>query len=262
MNKFSFLWPKRWNTLMVVAFLGLACGFMAWAVGISALRSNTQEFEPNIVNKTTSLQVVSATKTLIDREYVLLVTLRNTSTKNIVAYTYLAGQASNTNDYTFGKKLLGPGESEVEYVPYENLKRSPISYQSPGHLIIAAVWFEGGSGEGDNNFVSKLSEQFEGARDQAKLIIPLLRKAADSNQDDGEALNGLESEAARLPKGDDALDRSIDYKEGRKRTQSSLMARISELKSQRNPSGSVNPKRFLPSSSNCSSDFSPSSSHR
>jgi len=239
--------PKPWKNLIVVALMGVGCGAaFALSGSISAFRRPTQEFQPTIVNKTTSLEVVSATKTLIGQQYVLMVTLRNNSTKNILSYTYLAGHGSTTRDYTFGKEPLSPGKTDVAYVSYEDLQNSPISHKHPGHLVIVAAWFEGRSGDGDDHFVRKLSDQFEGLKQQAKLIVPLLRKAADLNEhNQDQALDYLISQAALLSTGDDNSDASIDYKEGRRRAQSYFVAGISEMKKHRELNTPVSQKALL-----------------
>src|SRR6266550_840437 len=121
MLRFSL--PRIPRIATACACIGIALGIGVWASARVLVSDITlpQGFEPTIVNKTKALQIVSTTKIQRDQDYVLKVTLKNVSGKNIVSYTYLAGETGITNSFVLSEKLFSPGETSDEYLPFENL---------------------------------------------------------------------------------------------------------------------------------------------
>lgn len=164
---------------IVLACIGIALGIGVWA----SARVFVQEFEPTVVNKTKALEIVSLTKVLLGETYVLKVKLKNVSTKNIMSYTYWAGPAGNTRGYAFSEKLFGPGETSEENIPVENLQTSPATSSERGaDLIFGAVWFEGGTGDGDPKFIRQLKDESEGIKEQAGHILPCYAQLCKSRK--------------------------------------------------------------------------------
>ncbi|HKB67141.1 MAG TPA: hypothetical protein VKC61_14890 [Pyrinomonadaceae bacterium] len=237
--------PRTHRVAIVCACLGVLLGLGIWASAhkVSHL-SSIQEFEPTIVNKTKALEIVNTTKVLIGEVYVLRVTLKNVSSKNITSYTYLTGHAVITNGYAFSQRLLGPGETADEHIPYENLQTAATTFsEREADLVFTAVWFEGGTGDGDPKFIRQLSDESEGIKEQAGLILPLLRKALrDPEIQEDEVLTALESQISHLPTEDGSASQSIDYKLGRSMANRQLAFKVKELRENKNKSPGINRK--------------------
>ncbi|MBA2705068.1 MAG: hypothetical protein H0U60_14605 [Blastocatellia bacterium] len=202
-----------------------------------------QGFEPTIVNKTKALQIVSTTKIQRDQDYVLRVTLKNVSGKNIVSYTYLAGEAGITNSFGLSEKLFSPGETSDEYLPFENLAARAAFSGREADLVFEGVWFEGGTGDGEPKFVKQLGDEYAGLKEQARRIVPLLRKALQGSYDteDG-TLTELELQISQLPVEESASSQSLDYKLGRSTANRQFASRVKELRENKNNTFGTNRK--------------------
>ena len=236
--------PRTLRVAIVCACLGVLLGIGIWASAhkISQI-SSIQEFEPTIVNKTKALEIVSTTKILTGQEYVFRVTLKNVSAKNILSITYLAGHAVNSDGYAFSEKLLEPGGTAEEYIPFENLQTPASFSEREPDLVFAAVWFEGGTGDGDPKFIAQLRDESEGIKEQAGRILPLLRKALQNPQiQEDQVLTDLESQISHLPTEDGSASQSIDYKLGRSMANRQLAFKVKKLRENRNKSLGINRK--------------------
>jgi hypothetical protein len=238
--------PRIPKIAVVCACVGIVLGIGIWtSARILVPRiSSTQELEATIVNKTKALEIVSTTKVLMGQAYVLRVKLKNVSAKNIVSYTYLAGQAGNTRGYAFSEKLFEPGETSEEYIPYEKLQTAATtSSEREADLVFAAVWFEGGTGDGDPKFLRQLGDESQGIKEQARRILPLLRKALqDSEIQEDHALTDLESQISLLSTEDEATSQSLDYKLGRSMANRQLASKVKELRENKNKTFGINRK--------------------
>jgi hypothetical protein len=226
------------------ACVGIALGIGVWASArILTPEISTQESEPRIVNRTKALQIVGTTKLLMGQEYVLRVTLKNVSGEKIVSYTYLAGIAGNTRSYAFSEKLFEAGDVSEEFIPYENLATTAVPSSRGPDLVFAAVWFEGGAGDGDPGFVRQLSEESEGIREQAGRILPLIRKALKGyERREDQVLTDLESEISLLSTEDETISQSIDYRQGRSMANRQLALKVKELRNNKNNTSGIHRK--------------------
>jgi hypothetical protein len=230
---------------ILCACVGVLLGIGVWASArIFTRLTGAQELKPSIVNKTSALEIISTNKVLMGQEYVLRVTLKNVSAKNIVSYTYLAGHAGITNSYAFSEKLFGPGETAEEYIPYENLQTAAATYsQREADLVFGAVWFEGGTGDGDPKFIRQLANESAGIKEQAERILPLLRKALqDSEIQEDHVLTDLESQISQLSTEDEATSQSMDFKQGRSMANRQLALKVKELRENKNKTFGINRK--------------------
>jgi len=230
---------------ILFACVGVLLGIGVWASArIFTRLTGAQELKPSIVNKTSALEIVNTTKVLMGQEYVLRVTLKNVSAKNIVSYTYLVGHAGNTRGYAFSEKLFGPGETAEENIPYENLQTAAAtSSQREADLVFGAAWFEGGTGDGDPKFMKQLADESAGIKEQAGRILPLLRKALQGSEiQEDHVLTDLESQISQLPIEDEATGQSLDYKLGRSTANQQLASRVKELRENKNKTFGINRK--------------------
>ena len=236
--------PRTLRVAIVCACLGVLLGIGIWASAhkISQI-SSIQEFEPTIVNKTKALEIVNTTKVMTGQEYVFRVTLKNISAKNIVSITYLTGHAVNTNGYAFSEKLLEPGGTAEEYIPFENFQPAASSSEREADVVFAAVWFEEGTGDGDPKFISQLRDESEGIKEQAGRILPLLRKALQNPEiQEDQVLTDLESQISHLPTEDGSASQSVDYKLGRSMANRQLASKVKELKENKTRLSGINRK--------------------
>lgn len=237
--------PRTLRVAIVCACLGVLLGIGIWASAHKLSQvSSIQEFEPTIVNKTKALEIVNTTKISMGQEYVLRVTLKNVSSKNIASYAYLTGHAVITNGYAFSQRLLGPGETADEHIPYENLQTAATTFsEREADLVFAAVWFEGGTGDGDPKFIAQLRDESEGIKEQAGRILPLLRKALQNPEiQEDQVLNDLESQISHLPTEDGSASQSVDNKLGRSMANRQLAVKVKELRENKNKSPGINRK--------------------
>ena len=229
------------NRRITVVF---ACLIMALGIGLwASARSSDQTSKTTIVNKTKALEIVNTADVLMGQTHVLRVTLRNVSAKNIVSYTYLIGRASNTRGYALSETLFGPGQTSDEYISYENLQTaSATPSDREADIVLAAVWFEEGTGDGDPKSIQQLKDESEGIRDQAAHILPLLRKAREGSavQEDY-LLNDLESKISLLPT-DDKPKKSTDYIQGRSMANRQIALKVKHLRENKGKTSGINRK--------------------
>lgn len=238
--------PPIPKIMIVCACVGIVLGVGIWTSEriLNRYTGAAQELKPSIVNKTSALEIVSTAKVVMGDRDVLKVTLKNISEKNIISYKYLVGQAGITNGYAFSERLFAPGETREEYIPYDNLQTAATaSPETETDLVFAAVWFEGGTGDGDPKFINRLRDEFAGIREQAGRILPLIRKARqDPEIQEAQVLSDLELQISQLSTEDDATSQSLDYKLGRSMANRQLASKVKELKENKNRTSGNNRK--------------------
>lgn len=236
----TFSLPQIVRITTACACVGIALGIGVWASARVVPTTVSQGFEPIVVNKTNALQIVSTTKIQRDQDYVLKVTLKNVSAKNIVSYTYLAGQAGITNNFALSEKLFAPGETSDEYVSYENL--AATAPEREAHIVLTAVWFAGGTGDGEPKFVKQLADEYAGLKEQAGRIVPLLHKALQDSDNEDHTLTQLELQISQLPVEEAPVRQSVDYKLGRSTANRQFASRVKELRESKHNSFGMNRK--------------------
>ena len=220
---------------LVIATLGFTC--LAFLAGTSALRATySQKNELNVksINKTTALQVLSVVKTkglYPDIE----ITLLNKSDRNIVAYILRVGELSIMSDYAAVGEYLVPGDTKVEKIPFGNFEA--IAGKDPsraGELVIAAVYFEGGGGEGEIERLNMMKERYKGTKEQIELALVALRDALNSVQGDSRSsLLMLETKISLLPTQSENVKLSPNYRAGQDEIKNNLKMEIQNLKNKR-----------------------------
>lgn len=231
----KYLASLRQNRLVTSSIVFASLIFLVasvWAstrVWVSNI-SKAQEIKPRIINKTTSLQVVSVEKT--NGQFPdLKVTLSNNSFKNISAYVLSVGDLNVMNYSGFNEEPFSPGQTKVEKLPYGNFEataeRDP---KRAGVLVVSAVYFDDQSNEGDLRQINMIKDNYTGIKEQLNLILPLLRSALSSVQSDPErTFLTLETQVAHLPTDVGNAKVSADYRSGRAWVQESLSMEIQNL---------------------------------
>ena len=139
------------------------------ASGISTRKAQT----PKITNRTTALRVIETSISGSDFP-ALTISLVNESSRNINAYVLAIGNLSITTDFASIGQIMEPGAIRVEKVPMNNFHSS---LQKSPELSIAAVSFQGYSGDGDATELQLLLERHSGINEQVRALLPLLRDA-------------------------------------------------------------------------------------
>lgn len=209
----------RLSIMIIVA----ACSALATAGLWASTAIYSQDTTPRIVNKTSALQVVGAEISSVRPVPTMELILSNTSNMNIRAYTISMGHSWITRDYAFSTEFLRPGEVREQEIPIGSIEG--------GEIVISAVYFEDGTGDGDPRYVNMLRGRSSAFRDQTRRIIPRLNRLLNSGQLITEdALVTLESEISRLPRGDENLAHSPDYQSGLDLFRETLANRVRALR--------------------------------
>ncbi len=159
-----------------IVIIAALSGFSAYRP--QAGRTSTEQSRvPNITNRTTALRVIKTS--ISDGEFPeLTISLVNESSRNINGYVVAIGNLSITTDFASVGEVMEPGGIRVEKVALSNFH---LTSQKPTHeLSIAAVSFQGQSGEGDATELKLLLDRHSGIKEQVSALLPLLREAQSS----------------------------------------------------------------------------------
>lgn len=203
---------------LAALFVVIALGVLTGVTVSRARREKAQSNTPTVVSRTSAVQITAATPMTLANTSVLSVKLRNVSGKDIKMLTISVGKTWVTRNYLFGDESFAAGSTLDEFIS--------LGENARGEIIIAAVLFSDGTGDGEQRHLRLLVEKRNGIRDQAKRILPKLRRLSSGSQ----ALADLESETLNLPT---RLDGSSDYQEGLESTRTILLQRIREIKERR-----------------------------
>jgi hypothetical protein len=177
---------------------------------------------------TKALQVVSVKKVGEGAASDVEVTLLNKSSRNIAAYMISIGEVS----ITALSGSFAPGETRVEKIPFGNVESYAAKRSDHiGELVLSAVYLEGGVGEGETQHLNYLTNRMVGIKEQAKLVLPILRRALNSSQSISEnVLDVLESETKLLPIENEQATSLPQNKAGRNWVKEKVRGEIRDLK--------------------------------
>lgn len=233
--------------VIIVAFCGVFCGAGLWASrSIRVSSANTQEINPHVINRTSAIQVISIRKK--EQMPLVEVALQNNSTKNITAYILSVGSLNIMSDCALSSAgVFAPGQTHIEIIPLGNFEAA--SAKDParaGELMISAVSFEGLDGDGDIRYLQMIKDRHVGAKEQLKLILPILRNTLNSSDTDSEKmLLELESQALRLPTDRESIKLSLDYRDGRDSMKQNLIRSMQHLKEKQQQNPNFNHREAL-----------------
>ena len=224
-----------YKSRFVIAILASLCLALLGGAGASrATYSQKNSLQVKSINKTNALQVLSVTKT--EGAYPdIEVTLVNKSNRNIVAYILRVGELSIMSDYGAIGAYLAPGDIKVEKIPFGNFEATADKDTSrAGELIVAAVYFQGGTGEGEAERLKMMKERYAGTKEQIELALLILREALKSAQPDSDnALHKLEAEVELLPTQSGNIKLSPNYRAGRDEIKNNVKMEIRNLQNKK-----------------------------
>ena len=221
--------PQRLKTrrfavsLTIVLVLGVTVGSVIGTAKLPLL-VKAQEGLPLVTSATSAIRVVALQPTSIGTSRILEVSLQNTSSKTIKAYSIGSGKGWVTRFYYFSDTAFLPNAIETQIIPLDS-----VSFRAAGReFTVTAVLFEDGSTEGEANSGYRLSENWAGFRDYASRLLPCLRQLPSTlaTQDEA-ALVSCETEASQQS----AKGRSADYEAGFQYAQRESLNNLSEIKS-------------------------------
>lgn len=195
---------RKSRSLLLATGLVLVGVAATASVGVWGTRARQHIAKLRTENKTRSLVMESVTEdgaTHLDPHVRRIkVTVKNKHDKAIVAYRFrqedsslIEGDISAVErDGAAVGWSLPPNAKEVTHVF--------VPYDDKAALILAAVLFEDGTGEGDPDDLDVLRNYSAGVKKAYERIVPMLRQAANSESaDNPDAVNSLKNEIAALP---------------------------------------------------------------
>jgi hypothetical protein len=204
---------------LAALFVVIALGVLTGVTVSRARREKSQSNTPTVVSRASAVQVTAVNPMTLANTSALSVKLQNVSGKDIKMLTISVGKTWVTRNYLFGEESFAAGSTVDDLIS--------LSENARGEIVIAAVLFSDGTGDGEQRHLRLLVEKRNGIRDQAKRILPKLRRLSSGSQ---QALADLESETLNSPT---RLDGSSDYQEGLESTRTILLQRIREIKERR-----------------------------
>ena len=221
--------PQRLKTrrfavsLTIVLLLGVTVGSV---IGTSKLPLlvKAQEGLPLVTSATPAIRVVGMQPTNIGDSRILEVSLQNTSSKTIKAYSIGSGKGWVTRFYYSSETAFPPNAIETQIIPLDSVSFRAASRE----FTVTAVVFEDGSTEGQQIPGYRLRENWTGFGDYASHLLPCLRQLPSTlaTQDEA-ALVNCETEAPKWS----AKGKSADYEAGFQHAQRESLINLSEIKS-------------------------------
>lgn len=213
--------------LLIVTLFGILSG-AGFAISRRAKRHSSQRpthasVVPIINNKTQTIQVVEAERVTYGNIPVLRVKVNNNANKDIKVLTIECGNAEIIDNRILGDVPITAGSSTTETIPLTDEQ----SNAAVPTITIKAVLFSDGTGDGDDATVQSLSDEWAGARDQAKHVLNQLLDLSKTSDPDV-ALSKLRSDVAALPT-TTAGARSHHYEQGLKTAKERVLAVLKEM---------------------------------
>ncbi len=209
-------------SLTIVLLLGVTVGSVIGTAKLPLL-VQAQDGLPLVTSVTPAIRVVGLQPTSIGSSRILEVSLQNTSSKTIKAYSVGSGKGWVTRFFYFSDTAFLPNTIETQIIPLDN-----ASFRAAGReFTVTAVVFEDGSTEGQAVPGYRLSENWTGFRDYASHLLPCLRQLPSTlaTQDEATLVN-CETEATKWS----AKGRSADYEAGFQHAQRESLNKLGEIK--------------------------------
>jgi len=151
---------------------------------------------PEVVNKTSALQVVTLQKTGTDVQ----LTLKNGYQGNITAFAISPGSYSIRSDLAFNGYVIAPGDSYTQRFTLPNPQVLADGSVLQPVITILSVIFEDGSSDGERQVAHEIMDTRLGHKEQMASILAQLLKISDSSDDDlPEAVNRARTNLTNLP---------------------------------------------------------------
>ncbi len=183
---------------------------------------------PQIENKTQSFQVANLELNAAGDAYLL--TLQNTSNKNINGYSIGTGPGSTVDvELTTAERIISPGETTQQRIPVSHLRGSNILDQPLNPITIRAVLFDDGTSDGDYKAVAPMKQRRFGAKLQLQRINGILESALATGEITPNTLARIEAQVSALTIEPSAGQPSM-VKSGLQNAKDDVRSALNELK--------------------------------
>jgi hypothetical protein len=208
---------EKMKTYMVKALL---LGFGLLGLGVTVAYHYPGQQAPEIINKTSVIQVISVTP----REGGYDLRLKNASQKNINGYSIGSESSYRTSDLSVGEEVISPGEEFTVQLPQIRDPRGAQTATKAHLATIRYVIFDDDSSDGDDIGAQELRDIRSGRREQLQRIGSLLNAMVASPD-----LTQLESQLQALPTEVLRTDRSFNIAQGRLAAKQDALLEISKF---------------------------------
>lgn len=217
--------PRFAVSLIVVLLLGAVVGAVIGTSGKVPGAETNQEDLPLVTSGTSAIRIVALQRTALGNSPILNVSLQNTSTKTITAYSVGSGKGWVTRSYYFSETAFLPNAIENQIIPLS----SPSFKASSRQFTITGVLFEDGSTDGQAIPALRLRENWLGVRDYISHLLPCLHQLPLTLAAHHEAaVVQCQNEMGKWsPKG-----RSSDFEDGFQNARRESSDRLSEIKNE------------------------------
>lgn len=205
------------KTYMLKALL---LGFGLFGIGITAAYHYPGRQVPEIINKTSAVQVIS----VMPGENGFELRLKNISKKRINGYSIGSENAYRTSDLTVGEDVISPGDEFTVQLPPSRDPRGGRAATKVQFPVIRYVIFDDDSSDGDDIGAQELRDIRSGRREQLQRIGSLLNSMVASPD-----FAKLESQLQALPTDGLKTDRSFNVAQGRLAAKQDALLDISKL---------------------------------
>jgi len=204
-------------TIMAIVaglFVGLSLG------GAQGGRQKPQSTAtlPRVLNETTALRITAVESQTIGTSVGTVISLQNVSNKTVKAYSIAHGKKWTTRNLFLADEAIAPNQIN-QYI-------ATPGDESVDYTVVA-VQFEDGTCEGKPVFTYRLNEIYGGMQEQARAILPCLKKLDTVKGLRQESLIAdCENLAAQLA----VKGRTSDYSDGLTNAQAAFLTQIQDVK--------------------------------
>ena len=210
-------------SLIIVLLLGVVVGTVIGTSGKVPVAISGQEDLPLVTSGTSAIRVVALQRTAIGKSPILNVSLQNTSSKTIKAYSVGSGKGWVTRSYYFSETAFLPNAIDSQIIPLG----SPSFSTSAREFTVTGVLFADGTTDGQAISAFRLRENWSGVRDYASHLLPCLRQLPPTLAADHKAaIVQCEAEMGRWS----TKGKSSDFEDGYQNARRESLNRLNEIK--------------------------------
>jgi hypothetical protein len=177
---------QSWIKPLLISIVSIAVIGMVLVLATTTARLNTPksaaqrlESAPLVTNQTKALSVTNVS---VSTEGVIQLTLANLSKKTVALFVFEVG-----DERIMPLMGLSPGETTVQRFSASHFENPASKLNSPnGEIVVSALSFAGGGGEGEPKLVSELEATALGMKEHIGSVLPKMIETANSE--------GLETE--------------------------------------------------------------------
>jgi hypothetical protein len=197
------------------------------------LTSHPLSAQNGVENRTTSLRINAVTPSFLIGRTVLAMSVQNISDKPIVEYTLVKqdGSSLSTSGATTGWELA-PGAQDIVNVS--------ILGSNSQKVVLSALLFEDGSGEGDPDEIAYFRHYRDGVRDQYTRALRIIQWLNNGRTNAAEMFRELSSILSSLP--DDAETKALGVAAGMRAAKQFILGQLASSRKSLEKTGDIDPE--------------------